>query len=95
MEKKNNKRFVKASFELTCICVASYVIYDQFEKYLKNEDSSSFRIKNFAEENVNQYPEISICFSVSETTDSDNSTKFSLNDTQWNKETFLHLYTGL
>ena len=92
--KEGHKRFAKACFELTCICIASFIIYDQFEKYLKNEDSSTFSIKSFAEEADNKYPEISVCFSAVNTADLNNINKFTLDDIKWNKESFLQL-TGL
>ena len=84
-------QFVKVCFELICICIASFVIYDQFVKYLKNEDSSSFTIKSFSEEAVNKYPEISICFSVAEAINLNTFNKSFLDYAKWNKESFLHL----
>ena len=49
---------------LTCGCFyfAIYITIVQFEKYFRNEDSSSVKIKSYIMETKNRYPDISICF---------------------------------
>ena len=49
---------------LTCGCFyfAIYITIVQFEKYFRNEDSSSVKIKSYIMETENRYPDISICF---------------------------------
>ena len=51
-------------FTLVCYLFAFYVTYDQFKKYLKNEDTSSFKIKSYFLEKKNVYPDFSICYTM-------------------------------
>ena len=46
----------------TCLSIAAYVTFLNIHTYLKNEDSSSFKIKGYHIEKVNHYPDVSICF---------------------------------
>ena len=78
-------------FNIICYIFAFYVTCDQFRTYLKNEDTSSFKIKEYRRENSNQYPDVSICFSVRETCNSYNQSKFPIANISWGKDELLYL----
>ena len=55
-------------FYALCSIFAFYVTFDQFKKYLKNEDSTSIKIQNFRTAEENPYPDISLCFTANSST---------------------------
>lgn len=85
------RKFATLSFNLACFIFAFCVSYAQFQKYLLNEDTSSFKIKDYKEEMENNYPDISICFSISKLDNIYNKSSFPLTAASWEMETFLHL----
>lgn len=70
------------SFTLICFFFAIYITTDQFKKYFKNEDISSFKIKSFSGQTTNRYPDISICYIVA-------------NKSFYNKRNFPYKMTSL
>ena len=48
-------------FAGVCLGIAMYVSVDQIKFYWKNEDYSSFKIKDYAMEENSMYPDVSIC----------------------------------
>ena len=46
----------------TCITIATYVSFINLKLYIKDEDSSAFKIKSYHLEETSQYPDISVCF---------------------------------
>ena len=88
------RKLVQLCFEIICFCFTFVVIYGQIELYMKNEDSSSFKIKNYADEPVNQYPDVSICFTNSEKATRNKTRRFPFDSSIWNKEAFVKLTRG-
>ena len=89
--KVNFKNCAILGFHSACFVIAFIVSYDQLKKYFRNEDTSSFKIKNYDSVAANKYPDLSICFSISENIKGYNESSFPLNVASWNKDTFLYL----
>ena len=49
------------SFQITCIWLVLFMVYQQFKLYIHNEDSSSLSYRAFNQEEKDLYPTFSIC----------------------------------
>ena len=61
---------------------------------MKNEDSSSFKINNYADEPLYQYSDVSICFSNSQKATPHTIPRYPFDSTIWDKEAFVKLTGG-
>ena len=52
---------LKKSFQITCIWLVLFMVYQQFKLYMNNEDSSSVSYRAFNQEEKDLYPSFSIC----------------------------------
>ena len=90
----NYTNFTIVCFNITCFIFTFFVTYDQFKKYLKNEDTSSYKIRNYRKTADNQYPDISICFSNRLSLNSANSYdkyKFPILFDSWGQNELVYL----